>query len=301
VDRFSWSQAKQYWESQRVRAGSLDEANDPDALGNVCHAGAPLWLNQYYARYQRQVYEHLLASCEPVATGARALDVGCGAGRWCRLLGARGYAVTGIDLQESLIERNRRRYPEMSFLCLPVQDFQPEAPFDLVTSVTVIQHIPFDEQLRAIAKISSLVRTGGHALLLENVHDQGAHVFARSIDGWKRCFEDTGFETVAIERYDYSPTIRASGFLVAEGASLARRLGVLKKNEGPEVPHGEAATIDAGPPSIAERLRQVGRSAGWMARRLAVAIDDRIEPALIRQKISVSTVHCGFLFRKTAA
>ena len=40
-------------------------------------------------------------------TGRRVLDIGCGEGRFCRLLAGLGAEVTGIDLTEALIDRAR--------------------------------------------------------------------------------------------------------------------------------------------------------------------------------------------------
>src|ERR1022692_4233185 len=106
MERLNWNEVRTYWQDQRTRVGTIDDTEDHDALGNVCHAGAPIWFNQYYARYQKRVFETLVDQC-PRAPDASALDVGCGSGRWCRLLAERGYVVRGIDLQEPLIERNR--------------------------------------------------------------------------------------------------------------------------------------------------------------------------------------------------
>jgi 2-polyprenyl-3-methyl-5-hydroxy-6-metoxy-1,4-benzoquinol methylase len=293
--RFDWNQVRDYWRGQRSRAGRLDEIVDPDALGNVCHAGAPIWFNQYYARHQRTVFEMLLGQV-PFSDGARALDVGCGAGRWCRLLSERGFRVHGIDLQQSLIERNRARYPNMSFDCVPIQDFSPPAPFDLVTTVTVIQHVPFDEQKRALAKIASILKPGGHVLSLENVNDQGAHVFANSIEGWAQAFGDVGLSLVTVRRYDYSPAIRLTSAAVNVAAQVARRLGVISRQDGPAVPQAPTAEgMNEGSP-----IRRALRAGGWAIRRAAVQFDDRIEGRLIAQNANFSTVHCGFLFQKQA-
>ena len=44
-----------------------------------------------------------------VRPGTRVLDVGCGVGRWSRLLAARGADVTGMDLSPTMIAEARRR------------------------------------------------------------------------------------------------------------------------------------------------------------------------------------------------
>ena len=74
--RTQWTEAAQDWigQDQAVRTGMLDSWM-LDALGNV--------------------------------RGKRALDIGCGEGRFSRLLAGLGAEVTGIDLTEPLIERAR--------------------------------------------------------------------------------------------------------------------------------------------------------------------------------------------------
>jgi SAM-dependent methyltransferase len=295
MERLDWDQAQAYWKDGQARAGHVDETDDPDALGNVCHAGAPRWFNEYYARHQRTVFEALLAAC-PRPAGARALDVGCGAGRWCRLLASAGYDVQGIDLQEALIERNRRRYPAMKFHCGPIQDFAPDAPFDLVTTVTVIQHLPFEEQAKALAVIARMIKPGGHLLSLENIADQGAHVFGNSISQWTRAFEQVGLSLVMLRRYDYSPAIRLSSTLVNATANLGRKLGLMRRSDGPSVPRAPGA--DGGPPEGA--LRRAARRVGWASRRAALSVDERLETLLIRGNVRLPTLHCGFLLQKAA-
>jgi len=293
MDRLDRSQAQAYWKAADARTGTIDDGEDPDALGNVCHTGAPQWFNEYYARHQRTVFETLLAECPP-SRPARAVDVGCGAGRWCRLLAAHGYDVQGIDLQAGLIERTRQRYPTMQFHSVPIQEFTPDEPFDLVTTVTVIQHLPLDEQRRALAKIASILKPGGHVLSLENVADQGAHVWANSIDGWTRAFADVGLERVALRRYDYSPATRMSTALVNVTARAARAMGFMKRQDGAGAPRAPTAVgMEEG-----GVVRRAVRAAGWASRRIAVSFDDAIEDFLIRKGLNLPTVHCGFLFRK---
>src|SRR5580704_9170375 len=96
--RFDSSQAQEYWRVHYGRRAPVDLEADADGLNNVCHPGRPLWLNRYYARFQEVVFRKLLAAAvaDPPPGGTtsggppRALDVGCGAGRWCRLLASEG-------------------------------------------------------------------------------------------------------------------------------------------------------------------------------------------------------------------
>jgi len=111
----TWEEMQRYWQIHAARCSTLDWEVDPERLANVCQPGQPHWLNEYYARSQRLVFERLLALVPPPGPGSRALDIGCGAGRWTRLLAACGYITTGIDIQSRLIELNRERFPAIEF------------------------------------------------------------------------------------------------------------------------------------------------------------------------------------------
>jgi ubiquinone/menaquinone biosynthesis C-methylase UbiE len=56
------------------------------------------------------IYRHVLERV-PVSTGTRLLDVGCGAGRFCRIAADRGAHVSGIDAAAALVEIARKRIP----------------------------------------------------------------------------------------------------------------------------------------------------------------------------------------------
>jgi 2-polyprenyl-3-methyl-5-hydroxy-6-metoxy-1,4-benzoquinol methylase len=282
VRRFDWDEMRRYWETHSQRWADLDMGLDPEGLTNVCHPGAPLWLNRYYARGQRRAFDALMALVPAPETGAQALDVGCGAGRWSALLHERGYATTGIDLQPELIERNRARYPDITFERVAAQDLQTDARFGLITSVTVIQHVPFHEQDAVIARLAQLCARDGYVMALENVRDQDPHVFARSIRGWRTAFEGAGFTMVTMQRYDYSPMLRMVSLL----RSIARRA---LRRRMPESPSGLVASGGS-----QDGLSVVSNA----AKRAAVAIDSMIEPLLITQNVPLPTVHCGFLFKK---
>jgi ubiquinone/menaquinone biosynthesis C-methylase UbiE len=57
------------------------------------------------------LYRHILEQV-PVGSGTRVLDVGCGAGRFCRMAADRGAEVAGIDATGPLVEIARERIPD---------------------------------------------------------------------------------------------------------------------------------------------------------------------------------------------
>ncbi len=95
------------------------------------------------------------------------LDVGCGEGRFCRLLGARGVRTTGIDPTERLIAAARLRHPDGTYLVGRAESlpFGDEA-FDLV--VSYLSLVDIEEIGSAIAEMMRVLRRGG-TLLVANL------------------------------------------------------------------------------------------------------------------------------------
>ena len=97
-----------------------------------------------------------------------ALDVGCGEGRFCRMLTAQGITTTGIDPTARLLDAARDRDPQGSYLqvraeALPFDD----ASFDLVVSYLTL--IDIDDYATAIAEMARVLRPGG-SLLIANLN-----------------------------------------------------------------------------------------------------------------------------------
>jgi hypothetical protein len=127
---------------------------------------------------------------------------------------------------------------------------------------------------------------GGHAIVLENIRDQAAHVFSRSIADWIDLFVGERFEVVTVRRYDYNPTLRAIG--------LGRRLGrrVLRRSNGTGSSALNRGEIGDSPKSMHSTRPSVA-----LAQRVAVSVDSRLETPLVRRNVRLPTVHAGLLFR----
>ena len=79
------------------------------------------------------VYERILERV-PVDGSTRLLDVGCGAGRFCRIARNRGATVSGLDATEEFIEIARERTPDGEFMVGEMQALPwPDDVFDVVT------------------------------------------------------------------------------------------------------------------------------------------------------------------------
>lgn len=79
------------------------------------------------------LYRHVLERI-PVGPGSDVLDVGCGAGRYCRMAADRGARCSGIDATPAFAEIARERVPGADIRVGDMQDLPWEDDaFDLVT------------------------------------------------------------------------------------------------------------------------------------------------------------------------
>ncbi len=90
----------------------------------------------------------------------RVLEIGCGSGSLTRILAELGYSgqYVGVDIDDRF---NRIVQPEFekTFVHTDVNRFKPEGKFDLVISVSALEHIPDDHQI--IKRLAGFVGIGG--------------------------------------------------------------------------------------------------------------------------------------------
>jgi ubiquinone/menaquinone biosynthesis C-methylase UbiE len=95
--------------------------------------------------------------------GQRVIDLGCGEGRFCRMLKALGIEAIGIDPTEALIQHARQQDPEGDYRIGRAEalDF-PERSYDLVVSYLTLIDIPdirvaISEMCRVLAPAGTLL------------------------------------------------------------------------------------------------------------------------------------------------
>lgn len=95
---------------------------------------------------------------------SRILDVGCGEGRFCRLLDRPGRTVTGIDPTPALVEAARQRHPGGDYRIgraesLPFAD----GAFDLV--VSYLSLVDIEPLGQAVSEMARVLAPNGRLLL----------------------------------------------------------------------------------------------------------------------------------------
>lgn len=117
-----------------------------------------------------------------------ALDVGCGEGRFCRMMRAEGIATVGIDPTVALIRRARSLDPSGDYRLERAESFDfGESVFDLVVSYLTL--VDIDDVERAISNMSRALRPRG-VLLLANLTSFNT---AAMPEGWRECDGAAGF------------------------------------------------------------------------------------------------------------
>lgn len=122
-----------------------------------------------------------------------ALDVGCGEGRFCRIMQRAGIRTTGIDPTEALLARARELDPRGDYRLGRAETMDIDACFDLVVSYLSLIDIP--DLGTAIAKMVGALRPGG-TLLIANLTSFNT---AGQPDGWAR--DRKGEMRFAIDHY----------------------------------------------------------------------------------------------------
>jgi 2-polyprenyl-3-methyl-5-hydroxy-6-metoxy-1,4-benzoquinol methylase len=132
-------------------------------------------LFERYAEMEADSYTPWLTAVVPdrAGRGSRAVDLGCGSGRFTGLLAERYDEVLAVDIAERLLEiaRAKRARPNIRYECRSLWDVTADRDgrFDVVMCINTINHVRDHD--RVLPHIRGLVSPGGHAVLVDIVYD----------------------------------------------------------------------------------------------------------------------------------
>jgi SAM-dependent methyltransferase len=161
----------------------------------------------YRKQIARAVSSHTTAGSSsvvapPGTSRRRILDVGCGTGGNRSVLEEFG-EVWGVDSAVSAVSFARDRgWPRVllgSATDLPI----PDATFDLVTALGVIEHVPDDE--RMLSELLRVVRPGGHMLLMTSAHPWLWSVHDDAVHHQRR-----------YRKFEFGDRIRGAGWVIEQ-------------------------------------------------------------------------------------
>ncbi|HEY8171496.1 MAG TPA: class I SAM-dependent methyltransferase [Dehalococcoidia bacterium] len=259
-----------------------------DPLGAVCWDGAPAWFNRFFAHFQvRAVRAALRSTLGDLRRDGRALDLGCGTGRWTRWLDAYWSNPVGVDISRGMLSAADPWHPyaQTDVTALPFRD----GTFDFALSVTVLLHLPRDAQGRAIREIARVLKPGGSFLMLEMVNRVAdrAHVFPNAVAAWQSTLRDAGFEVLHTGGEGYAPLLRAA-------FAAANRVGGRREGRTDEM---KAARSEGAHSSAIGRLPAPAK----LAARAAVAASYPLEYVLAPLLPDGVALNVCILVRKPAS
>lgn len=113
---------------------------------------------------------------------SRALDVGCGKGRFTsRIADATGARITGLDVSPTAVEIARARYSEIEFrsgLATPLPF--PSEHFDLAVTAELLWYVLPDIQA-FFAEVKRVLVPGGHYLIIQQFYQPGEQRFGNEV------------------------------------------------------------------------------------------------------------------------
>jgi SAM-dependent methyltransferase len=226
---------------------------DPIAMQTMLDVDEHHW---WYRGRRRVIRAELDALGLP--TGIEILDAGCGSGATMRELADYG-TVRGVELSEQAAEVARARGVGEVVVGRLEQLPWPDASFDLITCLDVIEHTPDDRV--TLGELRRVCRPGGRLLVtvpayqsLWSIHDEANHHHRRySRAVLRAAARDAGWEVARLSSFN--------SLLLAPAAAV--RLGRRRR----AVPAGYTGDLAFGPPWLNGALeRPLALEAAWLAR-----------------------------------
>jgi len=147
-----------------------------------------------------------------IATSAKFLEVGSGAGGFYGLIKKAGYNVkqyTGLELDVDATEFANQHYQVECFKNVSLEKFSSEGFFDFVFAFEVLEHL--SDPLSDLNKISNLLGSNGTLVATspfpfkKNILADKTHLFVLHPENWKRLLHMAGFSEVSLYPMSFIP------------------------------------------------------------------------------------------------
>jgi ubiquinone/menaquinone biosynthesis C-methylase UbiE len=276
---YSW---KEYWS----RVARSHAWTDDEGFSAVLHPDAPRWFNITIDQLQEKAWRKGLEHCQ-LNEHSRVLDVGCGTGRWLRRYRQEKVHPVGLDATYEML----RRAADGGLICPLVVSRAQELPFrgetfQIVSAVTVIQHLPSADQRNAIREMARVLQPGGHLMLLDLIRGSGRHIFPRRPKAWIAEVESAGLSLDSWTGQEYFLFDRAFVSVVQTARKLT---GHVPNNK---IPMEDDLSGEAAQQSSLERALY------WRLRKVTCRLSAKFEPLAQRLCPREWATHGLFVFQK---
>ncbi len=164
-----------------------------------------------------------------------------------------------------------------------------DAAFDCLSDITVVQHIPYELQSKALQEMVRVIKPGGRMILMEVIcgkdpHiEKDSHVFPRQPRDWISEVEHCGASLIDWFGQEF---LLADRVFVRLAQSLFGRKGNLVKQ------------VQSASHRSLSRESSVAHRVYWQLRRITVPFSVWVEPAASRICPASLATHGIFVFRK---
>jgi len=107
-------------------------------------------------------YSAFVAPLAALYPGAPTLDLGCGRGEWLEMMVERGFAASGVDLDEGMLAACRERGLDVRIAdALSSLRMLPDNSVALISAFHLVEHLQFEDVQQLIAETRRVLLPGG--------------------------------------------------------------------------------------------------------------------------------------------
>jgi|GEM_PF-5782615 len=145
-------------------------------------------LSVHYGKEDARKEEAALMPYINIDGQSRVLDLGCGDGRWGKILAGRCGVYIGVDLSGKLLEKARQKVPEANatFVHMPAQQYCVDESFDLIMVIGLLTYLN-DEDIVTLSENCRKMLAKGGRLIVRNV-SLGENPCCRRVYNWRPNF-----------------------------------------------------------------------------------------------------------------